>query len=131
MGGYRIEQIRQETGDEQQEALVELTKEGETLDLKLISRNEEHCFVPVHVKDDQVQEMTQNEINALTTKQRAEIASNMRYMDKKYKLGKTKNICGKTKKQKGGKKKSKRKTKKRFLYNPNNPKKYKVPNITG
>ncbi len=79
----RIEQIRQETGDEQQEALVELTKEGETLDLKLISRNEEHCFVPVHVKDDQVQEMTQNEINALTTKQRAEIASNMRYMDKK------------------------------------------------
>ena len=44
-------------------------------------------------------------------------------MDKKYKLGKTKNICGKTKKQKGGKKKSKRKTKKRFLYNPNNPKK--------
>lgn len=51
------------------------------------------------------------------------ITSDMRYMDKKYKLGKTTNICGKTKKQKGGKKKSKRKTKKRFLYNPNNPKK--------
>ena len=51
------------------------------------------------------------------------ITRDMRYMDKKYKLGKTKNICGKTKKQKGGKKKSKRKTKKRFLYNPNNPKK--------
>ena len=79
----RIEMIRQETGDEQQEALVELTKEGETLDLKLISRNEDHCFVPVHVKDDQVQEMTQNEINALGTKQRAEIAANIRYMDKK------------------------------------------------
>ena len=54
------------------------------------------------------------------------ITSDMRYMDKKYKLGKTTNICGKkTKKtfskksQKGGK----RKTKKRFLYNPNNPKK--------
>ena len=62
------------------------------------------------------------------------ITSDMRYMDKKYKLGKTKNICGKTKKnfskssQKGGKgkrktKKTKRKTKKQFLYNPNNPKK--------
>ena len=54
------------------------------------------------------------------------ITSDMRYMDKKYKLGKTTNICGKkTKKnfskssQKGGK----RKTKKQFLYNPNNPKK--------
>ena len=53
------------------------------------------------------------------------ITRDMRYMDKKYKLGKTKNICGKTKKnvskksQKGGKKK----TKKQFLYNPNNPKK--------
>ena len=48
------------------------------------------------------------------------ITHDMRYMDKKYGLGKTTNICGKTKKrQKGGKKK----TKKRFLYNPNNPKK--------
>ena len=33
----RIERIREETGDEQQQALVELTKEGEELDLKLIS----------------------------------------------------------------------------------------------
>jgi len=48
------------------------------------------------------------------------ITHDMRYMDKKYGLGKTTNICGKTKKrQKGGKKR----TKKRFLYNPNNPKK--------
>ena len=48
------------------------------------------------------------------------ITHDMRYMDKKYGLGKTTNICGKTKKrQKGGK----NKTKKRFLYNPNNPKK--------
>ena len=69
------------------------------------------------------------------------ITSNMRYMDKKYGLGKTKNICGggkspnpplrrkKTKRKKRTKKKSrKRRTKKRkqklqFLYNPNNPKK--------
>ena len=42
------------------------------------------------------------------------ITKDMRYIDKKYKLGKTKNICG----QKGG-----RKTKKKFLYNPNDPKK--------
>ena len=78
----RIEQIRQETGKEQQDALVELTKEGEELDLKLISRNEEHCFVPVQYKDDQVHEMTQNDIEALSSKERAEIASNIRYMDK-------------------------------------------------
>jgi hypothetical protein len=46
----------------------------------------------------------------------------MRYIDKKYKLGKTKNICG-TKSKKGGKKNKKNKTNKKFLYNPNNPKK--------
>ena len=45
----------------------------------------------------------------------------MRYMDRKYGLGKTKNICG----LKGGKRRKKktRKNKKQFLYNPNNPKK--------
>lgn len=49
------------------------------------------------------------------------ITHDMRYMDKKYKLGKTNNICGKTKKrQKGGKNKTR---KNQFLYNPNNPKK--------
>jgi lon-related putative ATP-dependent protease len=79
----RIEMIRQQTGDEQQLALAELTREGEELDLKLISSNEEHCFIPVHLKDDKFQEMSQDEINALNSKERAEIASNMRYMDKK------------------------------------------------
>lgn len=79
----RIESIRQQTGDEQQLALIELTKEGEELDLKLISRNDEHCFIPVHLKDNKIQEMTQDEINALNSKDRAEIAANMRYMDKK------------------------------------------------
>ncbi|WP_163123600.1 Lon protease family protein [Acinetobacter portensis] len=79
----RIEMIRQQTGDEQQLALIELTKEGEELDLKLISSNEEHCFVPMHLKDNKMQEMTQAEINALNTKDRAEISANMRYMDKK------------------------------------------------
>ena len=48
------------------------------------------------------------------------ITHDMKYMDKKYGLGKTKNICGK----KGGKRKTrKRKRKKQFLYNPNDPSK--------
>ena len=49
------------------------------------------------------------------------ITSDMRYIDQKYKLGKTKNICG----QKGGRKTRKRrkKQKKQFLYNPNDPSK--------
>ncbi|NHB56968.1 AAA family ATPase [Acinetobacter sp. 194] len=79
----RIEKIRLITGNEQQQALIELTKEGEELDLKLINRNDEHVFIPVHFKDDQVQEMSQEDINALSTKERSEIASNIRYMDKK------------------------------------------------
>ena len=79
----RIEMIRQQTGDEQHQALVELTKEGAELDLKLISQEDEHCFVPVHVKDNTIQEMNKDEINALNNKERAEIASNIRYMNKK------------------------------------------------
>src|SRR5690606_25586075 len=75
--------IRQETGDEQQQALIELTKEGAELDLKLISRHDEHCFVPVHLIDDKLQEMTQEDLNALNNQDRAELATNMRYMDKK------------------------------------------------
>lgn len=39
------------------------------------------------------------------------ITKDMRYMDKKYKLGKTSNICGKTKKNKTTKKKGKSKRK--------------------
>ena len=44
----------------------------------------------------------------------------MKYIDKKYGLGKTKNICKKT--QKGGRGKNKTK-KKEFLYNPDDPSK--------
>ena len=59
------------------------------------------------------------------------ITKDMRYMDRKYKLGKTKKICGggknkqKPKKSnKNQKKTKKRKTKKKqFLYNPDDPKK--------
>jgi hypothetical protein len=48
------------------------------------------------------------------------LTSDMKYIDKKYNLGKTKNIC-----KGGGKHSSKRskKTKKQFLYNPDDPKK--------
>ncbi len=79
----RIELIRQQTGEEQHQALIELTREGEELDLKLITRNEEHTFVPIHFIDDQALEMTQEDLNALSNKDRAEIATHMRYMDKK------------------------------------------------
>ncbi|MDQ8934462.1 ATP-binding protein [Acinetobacter rudis] len=79
----RLERIRLITSNEQQQALVELTKEGEELELKLINRHDEHCFVPTHIKNDQLQEMTQEEINALDNKERAEIATKIRYMDKK------------------------------------------------
>ena len=79
----RIEKIRVITGNEQQQALAELTKEGEKLDLKLISHEDENRFIPTHVKDDKVQEMSQEDINALSSKERSEIASNIRYMDKK------------------------------------------------
>ena len=79
----RIEHIRQMTGNEQQQALVELTKEGEELDLKLISRDDEHIFIPVHIIDDKIQEMSKEDLNALDSKDRAEIVANIRYMDKK------------------------------------------------
>ncbi len=79
----RIEMIRQQTGDVQQQALVELTKEGDELGLKLISQDDEHCFVPVQHVSGKVLEMSKEDINALNSKERAEIASNIRYMNKK------------------------------------------------
>ena len=96
----QIETIRQSTGQLQQDALIELTQEGEALDLKLISRHEEHRFVPVHhvePEDHHDQpvtsmtlpaEMTTDEMAALTPTERARIAQNVRQMDKKLeKLG--------------------------------------------
>ncbi|KHF78473.1 ATP-dependent protease La Type II [Acinetobacter sp. neg1] len=79
----RIERIRQATGDVQQQALVELTKEGEELDLKLISRNDKHVFIPMQLKDNEYHELTQSDLNTLNSKERAEITSNIRYMEKK------------------------------------------------
>ena len=79
----QIESIRQITGNVQQHALAELTREGEEFDLKLINRHDEHVFIPTHFKDDKMQEMSQEDMNALTSKERTEIAANIRYMDKK------------------------------------------------
>lgn len=95
----RIETIRQATSVQQQNALIELTQEGEALDLRLISRNEEHRFVPVHHLDDEQQdikeptkaaaalplppELTEEDIAGLPPTERARIANNMRQMDKK------------------------------------------------
>ena len=52
------------------------------------------------------------------------LTSDMKYIDKKYNLGKTKNICkGGGKGIKRNRKRSSKKTKKQFLYNPDDPKK--------
>lgn len=91
----RIEAIRQSTGQEQQDALIQLTQEGEALDLRLISRNEEHRFVPVQHQDIDVAEtkdtnqtqlapeLTDDDIAKLSPAERAKIALNIRQMDKK------------------------------------------------
>ncbi|RUP39576.1 MAG: ATP-binding protein [Acinetobacter sp.] len=79
----RIERIRQDTGDVQQQALIELTKEGQELDLKLISRDDKHVFIPMQLRENEYQELTKNDLDALSSKDRAEITSNMRYMEKK------------------------------------------------
>ena len=75
----RIEKIRQATGQEQQDALLELTKEGAELNLKLVSRQEQHCFVPFS----QDQELTQAQITLLDQEKQNQIAQDMRYMEKK------------------------------------------------
>lgn len=79
----RVEGIRQQTGHEQQHALVQLTKEGAELDLKLVTHHDEHRFVPAQYKDSKMVELSQSEMNTLSPQQQTEIASNMRYMDKK------------------------------------------------
>jgi hypothetical protein len=59
----RIENIRQSAGNAQQLALQALTQEGEALALKLVSRNEEHRFVPVKlqpIEDPNAAENAQN-----------------------------------------------------------------------
>ncbi len=41
------------------------------------------ALYPCHLKNDKMQEMSKEDINALDSKTRAEIASNIRYMNKK------------------------------------------------
>lgn len=79
----QIETIRGQINTQQQAALLELTEEGESLALKLVSNNEEHCFVPFDPNTKEEQELSQAEIDALSTKERLKIASDIRYMDKK------------------------------------------------
>ena len=79
----RLERIRLDTGEVQQQALAELTQEGEALDLKLISRHDKHVFIPMQLKDEEYHELTPNDLKLLDEKQRAEITSNIRYMEKK------------------------------------------------
>ncbi len=90
----RIEHIRQNAGHAQQQELQALTQEGEALALKLVSRNEQHRFVPIHLRTtedtdaDNLRELNENEIAALTADERAKINQNVRQMDKKLlKLG--------------------------------------------
>jgi predicted ATP-dependent protease len=98
----RIETIRQSAGNAQQLALQALTEEGEALALKLVSRNEEHRFVPVKPlppEDPNTaatntpistvgKELDESELAALAPAERAKINQNVRSMDKKlHRLG--------------------------------------------
>ncbi|MEY2863102.1 MAG: hypothetical protein RLY58_809 [Pseudomonadota bacterium] len=85
----RIETIRQHAGSAQQQALLELTKEGETLNLMLVSKDEEHRFVPVHPdtpSDNTATGLTlpkERDLSNVPPTERARITQHMRQMDKK------------------------------------------------
>ena len=82
----RIETIRQQTGKAQQQALHELTKEGEALNLMLVSRNEQHRFVPVTpetASEDATLPPEERDLNDIAPTERAQITQHMRQMDKK------------------------------------------------
>lgn len=79
----RIELISQQADDQQHQALIELTKEGAELDLKLVAHQDEHCFVPVRYENNQHVEMSKQDIDALSSQRQAEISSHIRYMNKK------------------------------------------------
>ena len=79
----QIEAIRQQTGRQQQSAWAQLSKEAETLNLKLITQHEEHHFVPLVYQNEQLEELTPQQLHVLDQKTRQDILSNLRYMDKK------------------------------------------------
>lgn len=79
----QIESIRSQISQKQQDALLELTREGESLTLKLVSADESHHFVPFDPQSAQAEPLTDEQINQLPSATRIKLASDMRYMDKK------------------------------------------------
>jgi len=77
----RIENIRQQASQVQQNALLALTQEGEALNLMLVSDQEEHHFVPAQVHDQA--ESTPIDLDKIPAEQRAQVSQHMRQMDKK------------------------------------------------
>ena len=86
----RIETIRHTISQKQQDALLELTQEGEALALKLVSGNDNHHFVPFDPESKQADELSSQQIEQMPSAARIKLAGNMRYMDKKLqRLGST------------------------------------------
>jgi lon-related putative ATP-dependent protease len=81
----RIESIRQKAGQAQQQALHELTQEGEALDLMLVSRDEQHRFVPIAkgTTSPTTPHPIERNLDEVPVEERAQITQNMRQMDKK------------------------------------------------
>lgn len=80
----QLESLRYQISIKQQEALLELTQEGESLSLKLVAKDdEEHGFIPVKGPSEKAEELTQKDIDALSATERMQMATNIRYMDKK------------------------------------------------
>ncbi|MEC7119577.1 MAG: ATP-binding protein [Pseudomonadota bacterium] len=79
----RIETIRQQASLVQQHALQALTQEGQALNLMLVSRDEEHHFVPVAPTDANAEQPTERDLASIPAPERAQITQQMRQMDKK------------------------------------------------
>ena len=81
----RIESIRQKAGQAQQQALHELTQEGEALDLMLVSRDEQHRFVPIAkgTTSTTTPHPIERNLDEVPVEERTQITQNMRQMDKK------------------------------------------------
>lgn len=77
----RIESIRQQASQVQQNALLALTQEGEALNLMLVSNQEQHHFVPAEVHDQA--ESTPIELDHIPVEHRAQVSQHMQHMDKK------------------------------------------------
>ena len=78
----RLDSIRQEAGQAQQQALQALTREGESLNLMLVQRNEEHHFVPVK-KEQAADRLIERSLDEFAPDERLTVSAQMRQMDKK------------------------------------------------